>query len=50
MATDPVCGMQVSEQQARGKSDYKGKTLYFCSMSCKEQFDRDPEQYASKQN
>jgi Cu+-exporting ATPase len=49
MSTDPVCGMQVSEQQARGESDYKGKTFYFCSTSCKDQFDLNPERYAGKQ-
>ena len=46
--TDPVCGMQVEEQGAAGKSEYRGVTYYFCSAGCKERFDRDPEQYAGK--
>ena len=48
MARDPVCGMDVNESQAAGKSDYKGKTFYFCSPSCKQKFDQNPEQYSQK--
>ena len=46
--TDPVCGMQVDEQNAAGKSDYQGQTYYFCSQGCKKSFDQNPQQYASK--
>jgi YHS domain-containing protein len=45
MAKDPVCGMQVNEQQATAKSEYQGKAYYFCSQSCKQQFDQSPERY-----
>jgi YHS domain-containing protein len=48
MAKDPVCGMQVSEQQAAGKSEYQGETYYFCSPSCKQQFDQNPGRYANQ--
>ncbi|MDO8794929.1 MAG: YHS domain-containing protein [Vicinamibacterales bacterium] len=49
MTKDPVCGMQVSEQQsAAGKSEYHGKTYYFCSPACKSTFDKNPEKYAAK--
>lgn len=44
--TDPVCGMSVDEQQAAGKSGYKGEMYYFCSQSCKTKFDQSPEQFA----
>ncbi len=40
MAIDPVCGMQVEESRAAGKSAYKGITYYFCSTHCKTAFDR----------
>ena len=40
---DPVCGMQVDPQKAAGKSQYKGKTYYFCSEGCKKKFDGNPE-------
>ncbi len=45
--TDPVCGMQVEEQNAAGVSDYKGETYYFCGQGCKEKFDENPEAYAN---
>lgn len=46
MARDPVCGMQVDERNAAGKSEYKGTTYYFCSTGCKAAFDQDPARYA----
>jgi P-type Cu+ transporter len=48
MATekDPVCGMDVDTTDAAGQSDFNGKTYYFCSDSCKEQFDENPQQFA----
>jgi YHS domain-containing protein len=46
VATDPVCKMQVDEAKAAGKSEYKGKTYYFCAQACKTRFDANPEQYA----
>jgi Cu+-exporting ATPase len=46
MATDPVCYMSVDEKSAAGKSEYKGKTYYFCSPACKAKFDANPQQYA----
>lgn len=46
--TDPVCGMQVDEQKAAGKSEHKKQTYYFCSTGCKTRFDQNPEQYAKK--
>jgi len=47
MAKDPVCGMDVDEKSAAGKSDYQGKTYYFCSAGCKASFDKNPEKYVS---
>jgi len=45
VATDPVCGMDVEEATAAGKSEYEGKTFYFCSAECQEEFEDDPESY-----
>jgi YHS domain-containing protein len=45
MAIDPVCKMQVDEKKAAGTSDYKGKTYYFCALSCQAKFDQNPQQY-----
>lgn len=49
MKTDPVCGMQINEQQAAGTSDYQGKSFHFCSSTCKQQFDQNPQRYTSQQ-
>jgi Cu+-exporting ATPase len=48
MAKDPVCGMDVDESTAAGKSEYKGQTYYFCSPGCKRSFDQDPEKYVGQ--
>ncbi len=39
MQIDPVCGMQVDENTAQYKTDYNGKTYYFCAPGCKKAFD-----------
>ena len=49
MPKDPVCQMDVSEEQAAGKSEHEGETYYFCSEHCKHQFDADPESYLSSE-
>ena len=46
MEKDVVCGMQVDPATAAGKSEYNGKTYYFCAMACKKKFDANPSQYA----
>ena len=45
MATDPVCGMQVNPNVAQHRSEYQGKTYYFCAPGCKKAFDADPAKY-----
>lgn len=42
--TDPVCGMQVDENTSH-KSQHAGKTVYFCSASCKQKFHKNPGAY-----
>jgi YHS domain-containing protein len=41
---DLVCNMQISKNTAF-KTDYKGKTYYFCRQECKSDFERAPEQF-----
>jgi len=38
--------MNVDESKAAGKTEYKGKTYYFCSAGCKAKFEKEPEKYA----
>jgi P-type Cu+ transporter len=45
---DPVCGMTVDPSTAPAKSDYRGRTLYFCNPGCKETFDANPEAYTDE--
>ncbi|HEY5649119.1 MAG TPA: YHS domain-containing protein [Nitrospiria bacterium] len=49
MAQDPVCKMEVREDQAAAKTDFRGTTYYFCALGCKERFEQNPEQYLEKQ-
>lgn len=42
---DPVCGMRVEPESAKGQSTYQGKIFYFCSVKCKSKFDANPETY-----
>lgn len=49
MVRDPVCGMDIDPKTAAGKSEYQGQTYYFCSLGCKQTFDKDPAKYASSQ-
>ncbi|MBE0478417.1 YHS domain-containing protein [Candidatus Aerophobetes bacterium] len=46
MAKDPVCGMEVDEDEAVATSEYGDKTYYFCAEGCRKQFDENPEKYA----
>ena len=45
---DPVCNMQFDTQKAAGSSEYQGETYYFCSQSCKNKFDQNPQKYAKE--
>jgi phosphatidylglycerol:prolipoprotein diacylglycerol transferase len=48
MERDVICGMQVDPAKAAGKTEYNGKTYYFCSKACKTKFDANPAKYASQ--
>lgn len=43
---DPVCGMTIEEKDAAATFVYQEKAYHFCSTSCKEKFEKDPETYA----
>src|SRR5262245_51650602 len=46
---DPVCGMSVDPENARGSAEHKGTKYFFCSPHCVERFNAEPEKYlASK--
>ena len=45
---DPVCGMSVDQETAQWKTDFKGKTWYFCSSSCRTKFIANPGKYLAE--
>ncbi|MGE5892886.1 MAG: heavy metal translocating P-type ATPase [bacterium] len=45
---DPVCHMTIEDADAAATSTYKGGTYYFCSKSCREDFDGDPESFVGE--
>ena len=44
-AKDPICGMMVEKSKAKHKSEFQGKTFYFCCAGCKQKFEQSPERY-----
>lgn len=47
-SVDPSCGMMVDEGKSKAEgltSVHRGKTYYFCSPQCKQNFDKAPEKY-----
>ena len=49
VSTDPVCGMKVSQETAKGFAEYGGETFYFCSQSCLKKFEANPAAYVGAQ-
>lgn len=47
---DPVCGMEITEQEEAGHLDYKGTTYHFCNTSCLKKFKADPEKFLKQPN
>jgi membrane fusion protein, copper/silver efflux system len=48
-AKDLVCGMDVDPKSPNTfKTQYKGKTYYFCAEMCKKTFEANPEKYVQK--
>ena len=44
--TDPVCGMTIDPQSAKGGSSvHQNKTYFFCNPKCKTKFDAEPLKY-----
>jgi xanthine dehydrogenase accessory factor len=44
-AKDPICGMTVEKSKAKHKTEFQGKTFYFCCAGCKQKFELSPERY-----
>lgn len=44
---DPVCGMHVDPQKARGSAEHQGKQYFFCSKGCEQKFTAEPDRYTT---
>jgi len=42
---DPVCLMEIEEEDSVGTAEFDGVTYYFCAESCLERFKEDPAQF-----
>jgi len=42
---DLVCGMWIDPAKAAAKSEYNGRTYYFCAPGCKKEFDKTPDKF-----
>jgi len=49
MVKDLVCNMTIDEKTAHYRSEYQGKTYYFCAKGCKVAFEKDPEKYITQE-
>ena len=48
MVTDPVCGMRIEAAEAKASLRYEGRDYHFCSVGCRVEFERHPEDYANR--
>ena len=46
-AKDPVCGMDVDPSKTSAASVHAGRTYYFCSASCRDKFEKEPQRYVA---
>ncbi len=44
MPIDPVCWMHI-ERKSEYTAEYNGQKYYFCSLKCKEEFEKAPQKY-----
>lgn len=47
---DPLCGRPLTPAATTLKSEYQGKTYYFCCDLCKQLFDHEPQKYAIEED
>jgi Cu+-exporting ATPase len=47
-ATDPICGMSVEPDHAAAQASHLGRTYYFCSTACRDEFVADPAHVLSR--
>jgi len=48
LVEDPVCHHIADPKEMVAETHYDGRVYYFCSVKCKEEFERDPVKYTGK--
>lgn len=48
MVKDLVCGRYIDYGDAAVKCEHRGKNYYFCSVGCKEDFEKEPKKYINQ--
>ena len=47
LETDPVCGMNVDPSLTNFHSAFGARLFHFCSVDCRDEFNRHPETYVT---
>jgi Cu+-exporting ATPase len=42
---DPVCGMEVTEEEAACSYEFKGRKYFFCADACRDEFVAHPDRF-----
>jgi Cu+-exporting ATPase len=50
MDRDPVCGMEIRPGMEAASITYGGQTYHFCSVECKQMFEKRPKDYVKEQS
>jgi len=45
---DPVCKCRLEEEKAEHSIEHDGKKVHFCSVECKEEFEKSPQEYMTE--
>jgi YHS domain-containing protein len=45
---DPVCGVELTYMNTSGRTEYQGEMYQFCSLRCRDFFDKSPRRYAAR--
>lgn len=46
---DPVCNMDLESHHGEFMYDFEDTTYHFCSQACRDEFIRQPEKFAKKE-
>ncbi len=49
MERDPVCGMTLQPGQEAADYRYQDRAYHFCSVECRQLFERDPKAYIGEE-